>query len=159
MYRTVNIGTQVWMAQNLNYSTQNSFCLADKEGNCSLYGRLYDWKTAQNICPEGWHLPDTLDFQELKDYASKNNGGIGVGTSLKSGKYDIFGFSSLAHGGYKAESDGLCYESNKDFYWTTTEDTNDQNYAKSRGFRQDESYMTYNTFKKAWLLSVRCIKD
>ena len=159
VYRTVNIGTQVWMAQNLNYSTQNSFCLADKEGNCSLYGRLYDWKTAQNICPEGWHLPDTLDFQELKDYASKNNGGIGVGTSLKSGKNDIFGFSSLAHGGYKAESDGLCYESNKDFYWTTTEDTNDQNYAKSRGFRQDESYMTYNTFKKAWLLSVRCIKD
>ena len=159
VYRTVQIGEQVWMAQNLNYYTVNSYCYADEDINCLLYGRLYDWQSARSVCPEGWHLPDTLDFGILRDYAIKNNGGIGVGTSLMFGKSDKFGFSSLAHGGYKPGKDGICGDNDADFFWTTIETADKNNYAEVRGFRSKKDYMIYSSLKKTWYLSVRCIKD
>ena len=159
VYRTVQIGEQVWMAQNLNHYTANSYCYADEDINCLLYGRLYDWQSARSVCPEGWHLPDTLDFGILRDYAIKNNGGIGVGTSLMLGKSDKFGFSSLAHGGYKPGKDGICGDNDADFFWTTIETADKNNYAEVRGFRSKKDYMIYSSLKKTWYLSVRCIKD
>ena len=159
VYRTVQIGEQVWMAQNLNHYTVNSYCYADKDINCLSYGRLYDWQSAHSICPEGWHLPDTLDFGILRDYAIENNGGIGVGASLMHGKSDKFGFSSLAHGGYKPGKDGICGDNDADFFWTTIETADKNNYAEVRGFRSKKDYMIYSSLKKTWYLSVRCIKD
>ena len=159
VYRTVQIGEQVWLAQNLNHYTVNSYCYADKDINCLSYGRLYDWQSALSICPEGWHLPDTLDFGILRDYAIENNGGIGVGTSLMHGKSDKFGFSSLAHGGYKPGKDGICGDNDADFFWTTIETADKNNYAEVRGFRLKKDYMIYSSLKKTWYLSVRCIKD
>lgn len=159
VYRTVQIGNQVWLAQNLNHETKDSYCYGDKVNNCLLYGRLYDWESARSICPDGWHLPDTLDFGILRDYAIENNGGIGVGTSLMCGKSDKFGFCSLAHGGYKPGKDGIYGDNKADFYWTSVETADNQKYAQLRGFRKEESYMIYNSYKKTWLLSVRCIKD
>ena len=159
VYRTVQIGNQVWLAQNLNHETKDSYCYGDKVNNCLLYGRLYDWESARSICPDGWHLPDTLDFGILRDYAIENNGGIGVGTSLMHGKSDKFGFSSLAHGGYKPGKDGICGDNDADFFWTTIETVDKNNYAEVRGFRLKKDYMIYSSLKKTWYLSVRCIKD
>ena len=90
-YKTVQIGDQVWMAQNLNYASEGSSCFNDTAAYCELFGRLYYWSSAMDstgtwsdngkgcgfkknctptypvrgVCPEGWHLPSAEEFQTL----------------------------------------------------------------------------------------------
>jgi len=85
-YVYVQIGEQIWMAENLNFDVCGSKCArpysysTTNEEVCDKFARLYDWSTALTICPDGWHLPSDAEWTALTDYA----GGYDVaGTKLK----------------------------------------------------------------------------
>ena len=64
-YKTVTLGDQTWLAQDLNYETDNSWCFQNDPANCETYGRLYNWEAAMNACPAGWHLPSDQEWSKL----------------------------------------------------------------------------------------------
>ena len=65
IYRIVNIGGQIWMAENMNYKTEKSYCYENHVSYCSKYGRLYTKDAAQQACPAGWHLPTECEWKTL----------------------------------------------------------------------------------------------
>ncbi|MDD3877639.1 MAG: FISUMP domain-containing protein [Bacteroidales bacterium] len=86
-YKTVQIGSQCWMKENLKYAASGSWCYDNNVSNCITYGRLYDWATLMNgflssssnpsgvqgLCPSGWHLPSDAEWTQLTDYLSANS--------------------------------------------------------------------------------------
>ena len=170
-YKTVKIGTQTWMAENLNYDAEGSKCYENDPDNCVKYGRLYDWETAMKVCPDGWHLPSNAEWDKLFRFI---DGGTGTEfshsyDSQTAGKYlkaksgwnddgngtDDYGFSALLGGnGY---SDGSFYNVGHSSRWWSTYDGNSS--AHYRYMDYDYEYAKWFNSDKSHLYSVRCVQD
>ncbi len=158
IYKTVKIGDQWWMAENLNYETDSSFCYKDSAEFCEKYGRLYTWDAVVDVCPDGWHLPSKVEWETLFDAVG---GRATAGKMLKStsgGKgTDAFGFSALP-AGYRVKGGGYLYEGKDVMFQSTTKGDYDVYYAYldfnadyAAGMATDD-YVSYG-------FSVRCVKD
>jgi len=163
LYKYVEIGSQIWMAENLNYNAIGSKCYGDNSGGdsqnrCGTYGRLYDWNTANAVCPTGWHLPSDEEWTALTDFAG---GESTAGTKLKSktgwstnNGTDEFGFSALPGGNFTG---GFGNVGNYGFWWSATESNSGD--AWGRTMRYDYSNVIRDNFMKPAQYSVRCVKD
>jgi uncharacterized protein (TIGR02145 family) len=171
-YKTVKIGEQVWMAQNLNYITKKgSGCKEGKAANCAKYGKLYDWETAMKVCPGGWHFPSDNEWQTLVNFAGDEAFAgkklkAKSGWDKKSNGDDSYGFSALPSGSVgesvafsNAGCDGACW-------WSATEsgDMDDAAYGRQVSYDRTEDESDGYSVERFYdvrqaMFSVRCVKD
>lgn len=162
IYKTVVIGSQIWMAQNLNYNMANSYCYKDSIKYCTKYGRLYTWAATKTACPTGWHLPTEAEFQMLLNTAG---GSKTAGSKLKSTSSwfdsgngsDTYSFSAMPAGGRFDQT--YQFESLDAYFWSSTEYENDAKQAYIMHLFYDQDYVYLSSFEKSRGLSVRCVKD
>jgi len=171
-YKTVKIGNQTWMAENMNHEVDGSVCYNnynDDPDYCAKYGRLYTWEAATLVCPIGWRLPSDDDWDELlgavggEDEAGKHlkaqTGWQDCGPSDSSSPYsceDTYGFSALP-GGYGYSGGSFGYVGYYGRWWSADEYHSYDAYG--RGMYYDDEGAGWGNYDKAGLFSVRCVQD
>ena len=171
--------SEVWMAENLNYVTDNSYCYGDEPEKCTTYGRLYTWAAAvgksesecgfgqvcnlpagediRGICPEGWHLPSEGEWNALTGAVSNN-----VAVKLRSTSgwnragTDIYSFSALS-AGFRNNDGTFSYEGEGAAFWSSTESDGDLAYTMLVG--DAYTYTVVADLSKLRGHSIRCLKD
>ena len=165
VYRTVTIGNQIWMAENLNYKTDSSFCYKDSAEYCAKYGRLYIWDAAMDACPDGWHLPTQMEWKTLI---------TAVGDSSTAGKMlkstsgwicpkgdsrngtDEYAFTALPVG-IRFQEGYFSYEDINALFWAYIESDGSYAYSVELYCGVDVSSLYGNL--KDYGFSVRCVRD
>ena len=183
-YRTVKIGNQIWMVDNLRFKTEESFAPGNDETNVAKYGRLYTWTAAlgipsefseqslakdlhmyhdirennnyQGIAPEGWHIPSYKEWEQLLENLPKNSNGDELRSACFWGKpgEDSLGFFALP-AGYRFDDGGYYRFGRRARFWCKDE------YGKTNAYRLS---ITNNSCDiegvyRSDAVSVRCVKN
>ena len=194
VYKTVKIGDQVWMAENLNYADSvqtpvlegRSWCLDKNPENCKVLGRLYTWLAAidtialanddeyvqtcsyyagecrypdkiRGVCPEGWHLPNRVEWNALFIEVGGQSTAAKILKSKKGWNYqkmeengsDDVGFSVIP-----VTDDGYRFVAE---FWTAT--NRYKNYAYDVVLNSSTDYADFGERDKRSGYSIRCLKD
>ena len=178
VYRTVKIGSQVWMAQNLNYAgatNDTGVCYSNSADNCGKYGRLYTWAEvmkgaasssaspsgAKGLCPTGWHVPSDAEWTAMQKVVDSTNTTDGTKLKSKSGwnssgnGTDTYGFRALPGGGGGGSS--FYYVGDLGYWWSATE--GDASFVWYRNMSYDVASVGRGNVSKTGGLSLRCAQD
>jgi len=184
-YNWVQIGDQVWMAENLKYlpsvvgpgtgsQTTPHYYVYGYNGtdvnaakattNYATYGVLYNWTAAMNACPDGWHLPSDAEWTELTDYLGGTSVAGGklkeTGTthwaSPNTGATNETGFTALP-GGSRSNNGTFYNIGNYGRWWSATEIHS--NNAWYWGMYYDSSNVSRKNYVEELGFSVRCLRD
>ena len=180
-YKTIKIGRQTWMAQNLDYKIDNSWCYENSADSCDKYGRLYTWNAAKAACPAGYHLPYGEEWDSLAQTVGDKteiyeNGYIkwrGAGKNLKTkkgwNKYksdntnyngngtNAYGFSALP-GGSRLPSGYFITVGYIATWWMATESDNGNAYHQSVE-HSNKDLSRGGLADMGFGFSVRCVAD
>ena len=167
-YNTIQIGNQCWLKENLDIGAMilgteeqtigDKYCFGDDAANCDIYGGLYQWQVAQNICPPGWHLPSWAEFTLLTNLVSSSGNAlkaVGAGTDAGAGT-NTSGFSALL-AGYRYIYGIFFYLNNYGYFWSSTE--KDEIYSYYIQLHTGNNKIYPRNANKDFGYSVRCIKD
>jgi uncharacterized protein (TIGR02145 family) len=173
VYPTVQIGSQCWMAANLNYGTLipsnthqrdncivEKYCYNDLTANCGLGTANYQWDELmryddtpglQGLCPPGWHVPTGSDWNTL--FFNWTNSSF-AGDPLK-----VTGFS-----GFNAQLSGVRHMVSvwdfagfAAFFWSSTADGPYK--AWGHGMNNADPSVSFYPSSRSNAFSVRCLKD
>lgn len=185
-YKTVCIGSQVWMAENLNYNASGSKCYQNDTNNCNTYGKLYNWNTAMDgsgssssnpsgvrgICPQGWHLPSSSEWNELIAFLGGTHvaGGKMKATNLwlspNTGATNSSGFTALPSGLYTANPNNpWAAKGVVTYFWSTTEALSAPTLVSTVIMKYDTTVARPINIQKVdygnvpLMLPCRCVKD
>jgi uncharacterized protein (TIGR02145 family) len=186
-YNTIQIGSQVWMKENLKVSKfrngntiqtglpdnqwsstiSGAYTIYNNDpANNTNYGKLYNWYAvadSRGLCPAGWHVPTVLEFNTLVDYLG---GSLVAGGKMKA-------LSSLwttpntgadnsigftgLPGGYRFFLGGFGNIGNFGFFWSSTEKDNSGSWAQI--LYHSNTTTGRADYDRACGLSIRCLKD
>lgn len=171
-YRIVEIGDQVWFAENLNYETPNSWWYNNDETNGDKYGRLYTWEAARTACPMGTHLPTDDEWKILEMFLGMSQTeadgvdfrGTDEGKKIKSitgwisnlNGTDEFGFSALPAG--ERWHDGTYFYMGSYTSWWVVENCS-ETWSRIRYLDADSDQMGRRCYTNNVGYSIRCVKD
>ena len=189
VYKTVTIGTQTWMAENLKTTRYNNgtaiplvtdnilwsnlttpgYCWYrhDSAAYAQTYGALYNWFTVNtgNLCPTGWHVPSDAEWTTLSNYL----GGEGVaGSKLKepgTTHWITLNTDATNETGFTGlpggfhNYNGAFNEEKYTGYWWSTTDAGGNNIAYGRKMFYNNRSLKKDYFTKTVGCSVRCIKN
>lgn len=177
IYKTTQIGSQLWMAENLNYkgaSGEIGACYQDDPKNCEISGRFYTWndymgdsESNQGICPDGWEVPTNTDYTEMLTYTKDKNETIFGSSLFARGAWDfswdtyslgeqvdMYGFSAL--GGILYEGGG--YLMTKAHFCTAKISNGKPYYATMGASRESITGMKVEAAPYRTYCNLRCIK-
>jgi uncharacterized protein (TIGR02145 family) len=185
-YKTIQIGTQVWMAENLRTTKYNDgtnipkvtetmegvrtsayfWGDSDNNGKVNTYGPLYNWSAASSYktAPTGWHLPSKSEWLTLINYLG---GETGVAKKLKEAGYSHWEFeleymNSTNESGFKALPSGSMFSqysglSFSAYYWTSTNIDGNTAYFCNLSYASND--IGIGQIDKSWGFAVRCVKN
>ena len=185
-YNTVQIGTQCWLQQNLNYGTRidstsdqtnnnipEKYCYKNLESNCDVFGGLYQWDEAmqysttegvKGICPTDWHLPTDAEWTKLTDYLGGQNvaggkmkeAGCTHWGSPNTGASNSSGFTTLP-GGYRSPYGYFGSLNSYAYLWSSTQLDATLAWGRFPGYNYE--FVAYTYIDKPNGFSIRCLKD
>ncbi len=183
-YKTLDIGGNVWMAENLKYADSTasknlkgqSWCYDNDDSNCELFGRLYTWSAAMDlepvyldsiadltnewrgICPEGWHVPK-YEFDNLDWYTTFASAFMALGKN--EGGFSVIpaGYGVAEHK-YDDGADvymGMSFErmGSATFLWTSDQ----QSYGGTRSVYLKKDQLSNQPEDRHNAGYLRCVKD
>ena len=186
IYKTVKIGTQIWMAENLKTTKLNNgtpiskvtdndkwknllspgYCYYDNdESNRNIYGALYNWYSMNNnnVCPTGWHVPNEGEWDILTDNLGDNSGkelketGTTHWESPNSGVSNSTEFTALPSGYRNGYNSLFTFKGGTGLWWTSSR--KDQSKAATRAMWSNSSKVGIGQYSLTYGVGIRCIKD
>jgi len=172
-YPTVQIGSQCWLAMNLNHGQQiggssaqmdncmvEKYCYNDIQANCTQYGALYQWdelmcyedaEEIQGLCPPGWHVPSEADWNQL---FAVYQGNAFAGSPLRYTGYS--GFNVLL-AGVEFFNQNHRFADFASIMWSST--SHGPYKAWSHGLNEYNYSVSYYPSYRSNAFSVRCVRD
>ncbi len=188
VYKTVEIGDQCWMAENLNSgimitSSQqkdngiiDKYCYDNSLNKCNIYGGLYQWNEmmqyttvegCRGICPEGWHLPSNDEWTILVDFlggeeiagGKMKKFGTSHWLSPNVGATNESGFTALAGGNVSVIYGAPHFSQLSISSQKWTSTYTNNNSARFWRILNSNTNIYSSSIQKTQGLSVRCVKD
>ena len=165
-YKTVKIGTQWWLSENLNdnsHSSGNSYCYNNQDDTCAKYGRLYNWNAAVNIASKisGWHLPTDEEWKTLEKSLGMNQSDVdktswrGTNEGIKLKQHGTSGFEVLL-AGYRRNVGDFNDLRSYSAFWSASRVNEDSAYI--RGIASSRNEVDRRGFHRLNATSVRLVK-